>query len=260
MDHRLAKLLIACTLLGALVFSGCGEQARAPGIIEAVPALAGSVFVQRYTAGLSVQNRPIECVVVGEGPEAVLVMAAIHGNEPGGIGLVRRLAEFLSEQPVMPAGRKVVLIPVANPDGVAARSRFNARGVDLNRNFAAANRRNSPRHGPAALSEPETRVIEAIIREYSPERIVSIHQPLACVDYDGPAEELARQMAGDCGLPVRKLGAQSGSLGSYAGLSMSIPTVTLELPQDAEKLNRERLWYKYGPALMTAVAYPTMAK
>jgi protein MpaA len=260
MDHRLAKLLMACTLLGTIAFSGCGEQARAPGIIEARPALGGTGVAQSHIAGLSVQNRLIECVVLGEGADVTLIMATIHGSEPAGTALVRRLAEVLAEQPDMLADRKVVLVPVANPDGMAAHSRYNARNVDLNRNFATYNRRKNAKSGSKALSEPETRTIEAIIREYSPDRIVSIHQPLACIDYDGPAQELARRMAEQCDLPVKKLGAQPGSLGSYAGLSLGVPIVTFELPRHAERLDRQLLWRKYGPALIAAVTYQASAK
>ena len=31
-----------------------------------------------------------------------------------------------------------------------------------------------------------------LICHHFPHRIISIHQPLACIDYDGPAEPLAR--------------------------------------------------------------------
>jgi len=251
---------LVCTLAGMLILAGCSEQAGAPGIIEVRPALGGIVAAQSYTAGLSVQNRPVECVVLGEGADVTLIIATIHGSEPAGTALVQRLAKVLAEQPEMLADRKVVLVPVANPDGLAAHSRYNARGVDLNRNFATGNRRDNTKHSRTALSEPETRTIEAIIRQHSPNRIVSIHQPLACIDYDGPAEALARRMAEHCDLPVRKLGAQPGSLGSYAGLSLGVAIITLELPNNAERLDRELLWQKYGPALTAAVTYPTGAK
>ena len=84
---------------------------------------------------------------------------------------------------------------MANPDGVFYNSRFNAHGVDLNRNFQAANRRNNARFGQTALSEPEARVIEQLIRQYAPDRIVTIHQPLSCIDYDGPAVIVARKVS-----------------------------------------------------------------
>jgi protein MpaA len=153
-------------------------------------------------------------------------------------------------------GRKVVLLPVANPDGLAHNSRNNARGINLNRNFDTANRIKSPISGDRPLSEPEARAIERLIRQYAPDRIVSIHQPLACIDYDGPAYPLAVRMALYCNLPVRKLGAKPGSLGSYAGISKGIPIITLELPASAGRLDRQSLWQQYGAALVAAIVYP----
>jgi len=200
------------------------------------------------------------CSVLGHGQDVTLILATIHGNEPAGTPLVRRLTSHLQQNPDVLSGRKVVIMPVANPDGMAHNSRYNINGVDLNRNFATANRSNSARHGYKALSEPESRAIASVIRQHCPDRIVSIHQPLACIDYDGPAWSLTNQLAKQCDLPIKKLGARPGSLGSYAGLSLQIPIVTLELPGSADRLSRESLWQQYGPALVSAVTYPSMAK
>ena len=83
--------------------------------------------------------------------------------------------------------------------------------------------------------------------------MVSIHQPLACLDYDGPTEALARAMARECELPVRKLGSRPGSLGSWVGLTFGRPIVTVELPAGAHRLPEDELWRRYGRMLLTAV-------
>jgi protein MpaA len=127
--------------------------------------------------------------VLGQGTDVTFVLAAIHGNEQAGIQLVHRLERYLQQNPKMLEKRKVVLLPIANPDGVAHSSRYNARGIDLNRNFPAFNRINSNRFGFTPLSEPESRFIFQLIRQYTPDRIVTIHQPLACIDYDGPCHK-----------------------------------------------------------------------
>jgi protein MpaA len=197
------------------------------------------------------------------------MLAAIHGDEPAGTLLLKRLAGRLRENPDLMYGRRAVLIPVANPDGLARQSRLNAAGVDLNRNFPDVNRDNDNESGPAALSEPEALAIDEIITEYAPERIVSIHQftetgpealserfPKGCIDYDGPAKGLAKHMARYCDLPVKKLGAQPGSLGSYAGLTLEVPVITVELPMHAHMLDSDSLWERYGKALVAAVIYP----
>lgn len=243
-----------------LGIAGCYAPVSPPEIIAQPQPPSVIPLSKHHIVGKSVQNRPIMCTVVGQGEDTTFILATIHGNEPAGTPLVRRLAEYLQQRPHLLAGRKVVLLPVANPDGMAHNSRYNANGVDLNRNFAAANRRNSAQHGYSPLSEPEAAAVASLIRQYSPDHIVSIHQPSACIDYDGPAWALANHMAQHCDLPVRKLGAQSGSLGSYAGLTLQIPIITLELPGNADSLNENSLWQRYGPALVAAVIYPNRTK
>ncbi|MBW1939433.1 MAG: hypothetical protein JRI67_11870, partial [Deltaproteobacteria bacterium] len=89
-----------------------------------------------------------------------------------------------------------------------------------------------------------------------PDRIVSIHQPLSCIDYDGPARMLADHMGQYCALPVKKLGAKPGSLGSYAGITLGIPIITFEMTEADSKLNSLALWQKYGKALLAAITFP----
>ena len=83
----------------------------------------------------------------------MLLVATIHGNESAGTPLLERLAERLESDPELLRNRRVLLVTVANPDGLARRTRGNARGVDLNRNFPTTNRKDTRRSG-TALSEP----------------------------------------------------------------------------------------------------------
>ena len=258
MNKKWAKISAVCVLFGVLVFAGCVEPVRYPEIVGQLPSI---VFPAQYRiVGTSVQQRPIMCLVLGDGSDVTFIMASIHGNEAAGTPLVRHLASYLRQRPEILAGRKVVLMAVANPDGMVNGSRYNAKGVDLNRNFEAKNRVNSKEAGLTALSEPESRVLEQVIDQYTPDRIVSIHQPLNCIDYDGPAQMLASHMGQYCALPVKKIGARPGSLGSYAGVTLGIPIVTFEmLPADSQ-LNSEALWQKYGRALLAAIVYPNQVQ
>jgi len=254
MNKKWAKISTVCVLFGVMVFAGCVEPVRYPEIVGELPS---SVFPAQYRiVGASLQQRPIMCLVLGDGPDVTLIMATIHGNEAAGTPLVRSLSWYLRQHPEMLAGRKVVLMAVANPDGMVYGSRYNAKGIDLNRNFEAKNRVNSKEAGLTALSEPEVRAIRQLLLEYTPDRIVSIHQPLNCIDYDGPARMLAERMGQYCALPVKKLGARPGSLGSYAGVTLGIPIVTFEMLQADSQLNSETLWQKYGRALLAAILYP----
>lgn len=210
--------------------------------------------------GFSVQGRPLEHFVYGSGRETVLLLGGIHGNEPAGTVLLNQLREYLSRRPGETGGRRVVVAPATNPDGLARKQRTNARGVDLNRNFATKNWGRAKACGPRRMSEPETRFIADLIVRYRPARIVTVHQPLKCLDWDGPARELAEAMSRASHLPVKKLGARSGSLGSYAGVERRIPTITLELPAPASGLSGEAIWKRYGQTLLVAIRYAPAAK
>ncbi|MHC4430221.1 MAG: DUF2817 domain-containing protein [Planctomycetota bacterium] len=255
MNRKRPASLTVCALIAVLTFAGCYQPVSYPELadIDVSPTI---VRARYHVVGTSVEGRPIMCLVLGEGPDVTLIMATIHGNEPAGTPLVRRLATHLRQNPEMLHGRKVVLLRLANPDGLAHNSRYNTRGVDLNRNFEAANRLNSKQSGLMALSEPESRAIRRVILQYKPDRIVTIHQPLACIDYDGPAQELAERMGQYCALPVKKLGARPGSLGSYAGMTLGIPIITFEMLASDSQLDSEVLWQKYGKALVAAIVYP----
>jgi protein MpaA len=231
--------------------------------------------IEKYIAGRSVENRPIHCEVYGNGPDVLMVIATIHGNEAAGTPLVAKFAEWLLAHPAELAGHTVVIIPVANPDGYAAGQRFNKNEVDLNRNYPADNwgvpqekgsegktspngetyaRRRTLKPGHTPLSEPESRVLMQLLCRYFPNRVVSIHQPIACIDYDGPAAELAAAMATGCPLPVKQLGSRPGSLGSFVGNTLHRPIITWELPKDAP-MDGKALWEAYGGALVAALRF-----
>ncbi|NOG54617.1 MAG: DUF2817 domain-containing protein [Planctomycetes bacterium] len=206
----------------------------------------------RSVIGRSIEGRPIEAITFtsDSATSTVLILSSIHGNEDAGTPLVERLADHLTDYPASLNNKTVILVPCANPDGMDRQTRFNAHGVDLNRNFPADNFRTSRRSGLSPLSEPESIALFNVIRDCSPSVIITIHQPLACVDYDGPGYEVAAAMSSACGLPVNKLGAQPGSLGAYAGETLGIPIITLELPASADRMSANELWTTYSPALL----------
>ena len=159
MANGLRMLLTAVTLLAV----GCtprpnsasprgseASTAARPAPRERRASQPGHATLQceRVEAGRSVAGRLIEAEVYGTGGSTVLILATIHGNEAVGTPLLRKLSAFLSEHPEVAANRRIVLVPVANPDGMAANRRTNANGVDLNRNFPASNHIRSPSRVP----------------------------------------------------------------------------------------------------------------
>lgn len=235
----------------SFVLTGCSPPAD-----RYAPQVLTPVMITTRTIGTSIQGRPIDCIRFGTGGQTILVLAAIHGDEPASRVLADSLAEYLADNRYLYANRTILLIPTANPDGLAAGTRDNVNKIDLNRNFPADNRQNNPHFGHQALTEPESRALYDLIHTESPSRIISIHQPYGCIDYDGPAQPLALRMALWCDLPVRKIGALPGSLGSWAGQTWGIPTITFEMTAEDSRLGKNRLWEKYGTALVDFISHP----
>ncbi len=254
MDMKRAIFKRTYILLAVLILTGCYKTTEFPDLVQ--PESPALIPPQQHFAGMSVEGRPIMYSVLGQGPDVTFIMATIHGDESAGTPLVNYLSKYLNQHQELLLGRKVVVLPIANPDGLAKNTRHNANDVDLNRNFIADNRTNDENSGPSALSEPEAHIINDLISQHKPDRIVSIHQPYGCIDYDGPGEFLAHQMASYCDLPVKKLGARPGSLGSYAGLELGIPIITFEMLENDSNLTTEMLWQKYGKSLLAAILYP----
>jgi len=252
-----ARIVLAVTV--TLGLAGCYEQEPRPRIAgeqHRVLLPPATRLARQHLIGRSVQGKPILVQIAGQGTDTVLIMGAIHGDEPASATLVEQLAAYLQDNPQLLTGQRVLLLPVANPDGYAARTRVNARGIDLNRNFETANRVDNSTNGLRPLTEPESQALQSLIKDYAPSRIVSVHQPLNCIDYDGPGQAIAARMAQESDMEVRKLGAKPGSLGSYTGEILGIPTITLELPLEANTMAEAALWQKYGKALLAAILYP----
>jgi hypothetical protein len=92
--------------------------------------------------GRTVEERPLEIIRLGrEGaPHRVFLRARAHPWEPGGNWVIEGLvAALLADTPAARAHLDQVayyILPMANKDGVArGRTRFNLRGVDLNRGW-----------------------------------------------------------------------------------------------------------------------------
>lgn len=141
--------------------------------------------------GTSVSGRPLEVYRFGTGPSKRMIIAGIHGGwEWNTILLADQLITILTGRPdLVPEGVTLYLLRSMNPDGEArgdgVYARANENGVDLNRNFPALWRKDSPRRGCWALlelspgrtpaSEPETLAVMAFLLEAEIEALISYH-------------------------------------------------------------------------------------
>ena len=251
------QLILIFLIVPVIVLGGCSKVSTSEldyqSVVTAPPVTAppaAAVYrprnarIRAVTLGHSVQGEPLVMYVLGSGANPIFIFGGIHGHEPTAAQLAEKMLRLLRENPHLRAGVPVAILPAANPNGLAKGNRHNANGVDCNRNFAASNwRRSRPGHryygGPKPLSEPETRAIVEAVRSLRPGLIVSIHSFPGggfCNNYDGPgpAQDVAELMANYNGYPPKaSIGYPTpGSFGSWAGIDLGIPTITLELPRE----------------------------
>ncbi len=175
-------------------------------LVLAAPAAAA--VHRTKLLGRSVQGRPIRAVEVGD-PHGtrVVVVGCIHGNETAGIAVARALEQL------SPQGLDLWIVPDLNPDGVAAGTRQNAHGVDLNRNFPVRWRPLGGVYesGPHALSERETRIAYTLIGRLRPHVTIWFHQHLDMVWASGGERRIEKAFARVSGLPYHPLPQLAGS-------------------------------------------------
>ena len=211
-----------------------------PGGLEPCLSLQLTEGEGRSVKGIPLWSTDIVPPAESPPPLRVLVLGGIHADEAASVILVMdwiaRARQGGTAQPV-----HWRMAPLVNPDGffLPSRTRINAHGVDLNRNFAThqwseearqywiKTTRRDPRRfpGPTALSEPESLWVHRQIESFQPQLIVSVHAPYGVLDFDGPPPPPSR--LGN--LMLDQVGIYPGSLGNYGGIVLGVPVVTIEL-------------------------------
>jgi protein MpaA len=166
----------------------------------------------------------------------ILVFSLVHGDEPES-GVVAKM--WMDRLMRIEPRSHWRIVPVVNPDGYAANSRLNSKGVDLNRNFPTKDwdslaldawdkkAKKDPRRYPGAssASESETKCAMSHIDEFKPDFVIAIHTPYGLLDFDGPKNLNFPKSF----LPWNSLGHFPGSLGRYMWADRSVPVLTIEL-------------------------------
>jgi len=153
--------------------------------------------------GTSVEGRAIDAYTYGDGDIHLVFVGGVHGGyEWNSVLLAQKFIYSLNiDNIVVPASLLVTVIPSLNPDGVYAvvgkegeftaadappeaqtvLGRFNARDVDLNRNFdckwqpESMWRGNVVSAGTGPFSEPEAAALRDFILQQQPDAVVFWH-------------------------------------------------------------------------------------
>lgn len=156
-------------------------------LIPASPAAPPTLQPDEILLGYSVQGRAITARRLGNGSRVLLLVGGIHGGwEENTVLLLHQLiAHFESHPEAILPNMSLVFVPVANPDGLALgrteAGRFNANGVDLNRNWPcdwsaqAYWRSQTVNAGTEPFSEPETKALSAFILTLRPTAVLFYH-------------------------------------------------------------------------------------
>jgi protein MpaA len=204
-------------------------------------------FLAARPIGHSVEGRPIAPVVLGDPGAAhrLLVVGCIHGNEPAGNAIVRRLVQVGA-----PAGAEIVAITSINPDGCRRGTRGNAHGVDLNRNFPSnwspiGEPGSFQYSGPRPLSEPESRYAVALIERLRPQITVWFHQPQDVVRAWGQSISTARRLAALARFPYRSIRWPYGTAANWQNHRFpGTASFVVELPAGPVPPTRVSTWVR----------------
>ena len=215
--------------------------------------------------GSSVEGRTIDSYTYGSGAKHIAFIGGMHGGlEWNSVLLSYELMDYLSAHPEsVPASLSVTVIPDANPDGVYKvlgtegrfmvrdvpagaldAGRFNAHGVDLNRNFAcrwqATSTWKGETHsaGTSAFSEPEAQAIRDFVATSNSTAVIFFHSKAGAVYASECGEGILPQTIDIMNVYAHAAGYQAFKTfdayvtnGDAEGwlASMGIPAITVEL-------------------------------
>ena len=149
-------------------------------------------FTQLTSIGTSFQGREIWALKISDNPTLqenepeVQWIGAHHGNETISVEVCYYMVEYLLQNygtdpqvTWLVNEREIWIIPILNPDGHVAGSRYNAEGTDLNRNYACPCGCNAS----TAFSAPETQALRAFNTGMNPVTSLTFHSGAVYVNY-----------------------------------------------------------------------------
>lgn len=202
-----------------------------------------------WVIGSSVQGRAIYAYSFGSGPTTILFTGGIHGSERSAQQTMQAwVAHLQAYGDIVPAGKRVVIVPNTNPDGIAVGSRNNSRNVNLGRNFPTANWSASIETASGTLpngggtspgSEPEAAALISLTRQLKPRLAISFHAQgrLVGANKFGDSVAIGATYANMVGYQTMFYNAEAvmgyamtGEYEDWMGEEMGIPAILIELP------------------------------
>lgn len=266
------KLLLVVAILCALA-AGFFLYFQLPHWASKVPEQKAATSTPAYEIiGHSVQGRAIEAYTYlpaqagGDGATRLFFAGGMHGGyEWNSVLLAYDFMDYLEAHPeAIPVGVSVTIVPDINPDGVyrvigkegrfsladvpesgdESPGRFNADGVDLNRNFdckwqpKSMWRNQEVSAGSAPFSEPESRAVRDFILREKPAAAIFWHSQANAV-YASECEDgilpetldIMRAYADAAGYPAVDSFDSYTVTGDSEGwlASIGIPAITVEM-------------------------------
>ncbi len=222
---------------------------------------------QSKTIGFSVEGRPINAYIFGDGAKKILYVGGMHGNEFSSIILMEAWVNELDNRfHEIPEDHTVIVIPNSSPDGAVIRSRLNANSVDLNRNFPTDDWQSEVQipgptvlpegGGKQSLSEPESQALASFVRAQRPQLVLTYHAVASVVIGNdvGQANSYAETYAQQAGYDFSandKLDEvfnydATGAFEDWLNDELSIPALLVEtatMAGDEMGRNRAALWH-----------------
>lgn len=247
-------------------------------VLQSLRELQDSRRIEVCSAGTSRQGRPLPLVIVSDPAIAlgntvrVFIIARQHGTEASGtvacLALAQHFARSQGEmERTLLQQLSFIMIPVANPDGMAAARRANAVGSDLNRSWGAS-------------AEPEVRAIKAAVQKYKPHALIDMHElPTSSskpafrdnfIQTIGRDSHLATDLTTDCSVTSARLASWMGQCGlplniyydtaseglalchRYFGLQAGIPSYLFEAKCGSRRPLSSRVRFHVLGALVVA--------
>lgn len=166
-------------------------------VAPATPEIEAPLVVER-AFGQTTLGRDITGYEIGAGDECLLFFGGIHGTEKGTVTLMEQLVDEIKAHPdIVPAGKRLVIIPLTNPDGYFDREdKLNANGVNLNRNFATDDwvvqeGDEETYAGEEPFSEVESRIVREVTNQCDPSMMIAFHSQGALVSPESNESSLA---------------------------------------------------------------------